>query len=82
MNTSNDMPTVARIRAKLNELPDDDITIAQAMYVFTVSTQAPVMLRIQRGEISAAKVMGEWLIDKSSIHNYLDKINHSFNRGK
>jgi len=79
---SADMPTVSRIRARLAELNEKDITMAQAVWVFGVSTQAPIQLRIQRGEISGAKVMGEWLIDTASINNYLDKINQSFNRTK
>ena len=76
-----DMPTVARIRQRLAELAAPDITMAQAVWVFGVSTSAPVYLRIERGEIDAAKVMGEWLIDSASIHRYLDKVNKQFNRG-
>ena len=75
-----DMPTVKRIRARLAELGTDDITIAQAVWVFGMSTAAPIRLRIERGEISAAKVMGEWRIDVTSINAYLDKVNSQFNR--
>ena len=75
------MPTVARIRERLAELGTEDITIAQAVWVFGVSTSAPVYLRIERGEIAAAKVMSEWRIDVQSIHRYLDKVNKQFNRG-
>lgn len=76
-----DMPTVARIRDRLAELEMDEITIAQAVWVFGVSTPAPIRLRIERGELVAAKVMGEWRIDVQSIHRYLDKVNKQFNRG-
>ena len=80
-NNSPDMPTVARIRQRLAELGTDEVTIAQAVWVFGVSTSAPVYLRIERGELAAAKVMGEWRIDVQSIHRYLDKVNKQFNRG-
>lgn len=78
----NDMPTVARMRKNLDSLGTEDITIQQAMWVFNVSTPAPIRLRIERGEIAAAKVMGEWRIDVQSIHRYLDKVNKQFNRGR
>ena len=77
-----DMPTVARIRQRLAELGTDDITINQAVWAFGVSTSAPVYLRIERGEIAAAKVMGEWRIDVQSINRYLDKVNMQFNKGR
>ena len=80
-STNTDMPTVARMRQRLAELGTDDITINQAVWVFGVSTSMPVRLRIERGEIAAAKVMGEWLIDSASIHRYLDKVNKQFNKG-
>ena len=76
-----DMPTVARIRNRLVSLETDEVTISQAVWVFGVSTSAPVYLRIERGELAAAKVMGEWRIDTASIHRYLDKVNKQFNRG-
>lgn len=76
-----DMPTVARIRERLAELGTDDITMNQAVWIFGVSTKTPIVSRIERGEIAAAKVMGEWLIDSASIHRYLDKVNKQFNRG-
>ena len=76
-----DMPTVARIRQRLAELGTDEVTIAQAVWVFDVSTSMPIRLRIERGELAAAKVMGEWRIDVQSIHRYLDKVNRQFNRG-
>ena len=76
-----EMPTIARMRARLAELGTDDITIQQAVWVFGVSTSMPIRLRIERGELSAAKVMGEWRIDASSVHRYLDKVNKQFNRG-
>ena len=76
-----DMPTIARIRERLASLGTDDITISQAVWVFGVSTAAPIYLRIERGELAAAKVMGEWLVDSASIHRYLDKVNKQFNRG-
>ena len=75
MEKPSDMPTVARIRARLDEIGSDDITIGQAIWVFGVSTKTPIMSRIERGEISAAKVLGEYRIDTASIHAYLDKIN-------
>ena len=75
-----DMPTVARIRARLDEIGSADITLGQAVWVFGVSTKTPIMSRIERGEISAAKVLGESRIDTASIHAYLDKINSNFNR--
>ena len=75
-----DMPTVARIRARLDEIGSADITLGQAVWVFGVSTKTPIMSRIERGEISAAKVLGEYRIDTDSIHAYLDKINSNFNR--
>lgn len=78
----NDMPTVARMRKNLDSLGTEDITIQQAMWVFNVSTPAPIRLRIERGEIAAAKVMSEWLIDVQSIHRYLDKVNQQFNKGR
>ena len=77
----NDMPTVARMRQRLAELGTDDITMSQAVWIFGVSTKTPIVSRIERGEIAAAKVMGEWLIDAESIHRYLDKVNQQFNRG-
>lgn len=81
MEKPTDMPTVARIRARLDEIcTEGDITVDQAKYVFGVTTNAPIMLRIERGEISAAKVLGEWRIDATSIHAYLDNINKQFNR--
>lgn len=80
--TNKDMPTVARIRARLNELDSEDITIQQAVWAFGVSTSAPIYLRIDRGEIAAAKVMGEWRLDINSIHAYLDRVNRQFNKGK
>lgn len=80
MEKPSDMPTVARIRAKLDELGAVDITLAQAVWVFGVSTKTPIISRIERGEISAAKVLGEYRIDTASIHAYLDKINSNFNR--
>ena len=76
-----DMPTVARMRQRLAELGTEDITINQAVWVFGVSTSMPVRLRIERGEISAAKVMGEWRVDVHSIHRYLDKVNKQFKKG-
>ena len=78
----NDMPTVARMRKNLDSLGTEDITIQQAMWVFNVSTPAPIRLRIDRGELAAAKVMGEWRIDVQSIHRYLDKVNKQFNKGR
>ena len=78
----NDMPTVARMRKNLDSLGTEDITIQQAMWVFNVSTPAPIRLRIERGEIAAAKVMGEWRVDVASIHRYLDKVNKQFNKGR
>ena len=80
MEKPTDMPTVARIRARLDEIGSDDITLGQAVWVFGVSTKTPIMSRIERGEISAAKVLGEYRIDTASIHAYLDKINSNFNR--
>ena len=80
MEKPSDMPTVARIRARLNELNDDDITLGQAVWVFGVSPKTPIISRIERGEISAAKILGEYRIDTASIHAYLDKINSNFNR--
>ena len=80
-SSSPDMPTVARIRQRLAELGTDEVTIAQAVWVFGVSTPAPIRLRIERGELAAAKVMGEWRIDAASIHRYLDKVNKQFNKG-
>ena len=80
-NISPDMPTVARMRQRLAELGTDDITMSQAVWIFGVSTKTPIVSRIERGEIAAAKVMGEWLIDSASIHRYLDKVNKQFNRG-
>ena len=80
MEKPSDMPTVARIRARLDEIGSDDITLGQAVWVFGVSTKTPFMSRIERGEISAAKVLGEYRIDTASIHAYLDKINSNFNR--
>ena len=77
-----DMPTVARMRKNLDSLGTEDITIQQAMWVFNVSTPAPIRLRIERGEIAAAKVMGEWRVDVASIHRYLDKVNKQFNKGR
>ena len=76
-----DMPTVARIRERLVSLETDEVTISQAVWVFGVSTSMPIRLRIERGELAAAKVMGEWRIDAASIHRYLDKVNKQFNRG-
>ena len=76
-----DMPTVARIRNRLVSLETDEVTISQAVWVFGVSTSMPIRLRIERGELAAAKVMGEWRIDAASIHRYLDKVNKQFNRG-
>lgn len=75
-----DMPTVARIRERLASLGTDDITMTQAVWVFGVSTKTPIVSRIERGELAAAKVMGEWLVDSASIHRYLDKVNKQFNR--
>lgn len=80
MEKSSDMPTVARIRARLDEIGSADITLGQAVWVFGVSTKTPIMSRIERGEISAAKILGEYRIDTASIHAYLDKINSNFNR--
>lgn len=80
MEKPSDMPTVARIRARLDEIGSDDITLGQAVWVFGVSTKTPIMSRIERGEISAAKILGEYRIDTASIHAYLDKINSNFNR--
>ena len=80
MEKPSDMPTVARIRARLDEIGSDDITLGQAVWVFGVSTKTPIMSRIERGEISAAKVLGQYRIDTASIHAYLDKINSNFNR--
>ena len=80
MEKPTDMPTVARIRARLDELGSADITLVQAVWVFGVSTKTPIISRIERGEISAAKILGEYRIDTASIHAYLDKINSNFNR--
>ena len=80
MEKPSDMPTVARIRARLDEIGSDDITLGQAVWVFGVSTKTPIISRIERGEISAAKILGEYRIDTASIHAYLDKINSNFNR--
>ena len=80
MENQNDMPTVARIRERLNSLGTDDISISQAVWVFGVTTPTPIRLRIDRGEISAAKLLGEWRIDTKSVHNYLDKINSQFKK--
>ena len=76
------MPTVARMRQRLAELGTDDITMAQAVWIFGVSTKTPIVSRIERGELAAAKVMGEWRIDVQSIHRYLDKVNKQFNKGR
>ena len=75
-----DMPTVARIRERLASLGTDDITMTQAVWVFGVSTKTPIVSRIERGELAAAKVMGEWLVDSASIHRYLDKGNKHCSR--
>lgn len=75
-----DIPTIARKREKLESLKADDITIAQAMWVFDLQSPSPIKLRIQRGQLTAAKVMGEWLIDVKSIHSYLTKLNKAFKR--
>ena len=75
-----DIPTIARKREKLESLHADDITIAQAMWVFELQSSTPIHLRIQRGQLSAAKVMGEWLIDVQSVHNYLNKLNKEFKK--
>ena len=80
MEKPSDMPTVARIRARLDEIGSDDITLGQAVWVCGVSTRTPIISRIERGEISAAKILGEYRIDTASIHAYLDKINSNFNR--
>ena len=80
MEKPSDMPTVARIRARLDEIGSDDITLGQAVWVFGVSTKTPIISHIERGEISAAKILGEYRIDTASIHAYLDKINSNFNR--
>ena len=80
MEKPSDMPTVARIRARLDEIGSDDITLGQAVWVFGVSSKTPIISRIERGEISAAKILGEYRIDTASIHAYLDKINSNFNR--
>ena len=76
-----DMPTVLKIRNRLKSLETDEITIAQAVWVFGVSTSMPIRLCIERGELAAAKVMGEWRIDVQSIHRYLDKVNKQFKKG-
>lgn len=81
MQNPNDMPTVARIRERLNSLGSEDITIQQAVWVFGLSSSGPIRLRIDRGEISGAKLMGEWRIDVKSINTYLDKVNSQFNKG-
>ncbi len=80
MENQNDMPTVARIRERLNSLGTDDISIPQAVWVFGVSTSSPIRDRINRGELSAVKMLGEWRIDTKSVHNYLDKINSQFKK--
>jgi hypothetical protein len=74
------MPTIVRIRARLAEMTAEDITIDQAVWVFGVESPTPITLRISRGEISAAKVMGEWRIDVASLNAYLDKLNSKYNR--
>ena len=81
MEKPSDLPTIARIRAKLNEFGSEgDITIDQVKYVVGVTTKAPIMLRLERGEILGAKVLGEWRVDIKSIHTYLDTINKNYNR--
>lgn len=77
---TSDMPTVARIRARLAELAAEDITLAQAVWVFGVSTKTPILARLERGDFSGAKVLGEWKIDAASVARYLDKINSNYNR--
>ena len=80
MTENPDMPTVARIRARLVELNSEDITVAQAVWVFGVSSPTTIHSRITRGQISAAKVMGEWRIDVESINRYLDNLNSNYKR--
>lgn len=81
MQNPNDMPTVARMRSRLREIGRADITMKEAVYVFGVTTATPIRLRLERGELSGAIVMGQWLISAESINAYLDKVNSQFNRG-
>ena len=82
MTENPDMPTVARIRARLVELNSEDISVAQAVWVFGVSAPSTIISRIMRGQISAAKVMGEWRIDVESINRYLDNLNQNYDRNR
>lgn len=75
-----DMPTVARIRARLSELAAEDITLAQAMWVFGLSSKTAIIARVERGEFSGAKVLGEWRIDAASVERYLDRVNSEYNK--
>ena len=75
-----DMPTVARIRKRIDSFGKTDLSIGEVRDAFGVTTDTPILTRITRGEISGAKILGEWRIDVASIHTYLDTINKNYNR--
>lgn len=77
-----DIPTVARIRAKVRSFGREDLTVGEVRDAFGLVSNRPIVDRIEKGIFSGAKILGEWRIDRASIERYLDTINSNYNRTK
>ena len=80
MATSSDIPTIARIRAKIRSYGREDLTVSEVREAFGVFSNRPIIDRIEKGTFSGAKILGEWRIDRASIEKHLDTINSNYNR--
>lgn len=82
MNVTNeDMPTIARIRAKVRRAAKDgDISVPDLVAAFGLMSTGPVMSRIDTGLFSGVKILGEWRVDVNSVENYLTKLNKEFKK--
>lgn len=82
MNVTNeDMPTIARIRAKVRRAAKDgDISVPDLVAAFGLMSPNPILDRIQKGKFSGVKVLGEWRVDTQSVEDYLTKLNKEFKK--
>ena len=76
-----DMPTIARIRERVRRSSHGgDISVPDCQAAFGLMSPNPILSRIANGTLSAAKVLGEWKIDVTSVELYLDRINKEYNK--
>lgn len=75
------MPTIARIRERVRRSSHGgDISVPDCQAAFGLMSPNPILSRISNGTLSAAKVLGEWKIDVTSVERYLDRINKEYNK--